>query len=624
MAETFSHPSDADPAQPVDPADPAELVDHGDDDLAEPAELVDHRDADLADPDELAVPTAPAENTELVDRSARFAPKQRTAMIVLSVALAVILGYAAVAWALADRVPRGTTVAGVSIGGMSSTEAKSTLAEGLAEVTSEPVTVVVDQVEGQFAPADVGLVFDADATVRQVVGFTLSPARLWQFIAGSTEVAPVSEVDEAALASTLEEMAPNFALLPVDASIQFEGVKPVASPSEDGLEVDIEGAVQTIALDWITGPRPLPLPTDATKPTITNDEVDRVMVEQADPLVEAPIRAVVAEQTVDFSPELLAAAASFEPSGSRLEMALDGQKLALHLRESVPELESAPVDASFELTEDGPKIIADSTGTAVDADELAANILAATHTEERTVEVPIVEVEADLNLAAAEALGVKERISEFSTNLTSDAVRTENLRTGAAAIDGVLVLPGETFSLLDTLDPITEENGYGGAGILIDGVIVEGIGGGLSQLATTLYNAVFFAGLEVVEHQPHSQYISRYPEGREATIYVPSIDMKFRNDSDFGVLIESWVADGQIHVAFWSTKVWEIRAETSGRSEIVQPTTVTSNRAGCVPTGAGQPGFLVTVYRHFYKGGELIKTESDGWRYQPENAVVCG
>lgn len=565
-----------------------------------------------------------AGHSETPSRKPRLSPKQRTAAIILSVALVLILGYAAAAWALSDRVPRGTAVAGVSIGGMSSAEAKSALNQGLAEITAQPVTVIVDEVEGEFAPADVDLVFDADATVDKLVGFTLSPARLWQFIAGSTEVAPTSKVDEAALSATLEEMAPNFAVLPVDAAIQFEGAKPVTSPSEDGLEVDVEGAVQTIVEDWITGPRPLPLPTVPTKPAITDEEVDRVLVEQANPLVEAPITAVVGEQTVVFTPELLAAAASFEAVGARLEMVLDGQKLAPHLRESVPALESAPVDATFELTAEGPKITPDSAGTEVDADALATEVLAATHTEERTVQVPIVEVEAALSLADAEALGVKERVSEFSTNLTYDSVRTENLRTGAAAINGVLVLPGETFSLLDTLDPITPENGYGGAGILIDGVLVEGIGGGLSQLATTLYNAVFFAGLEDVEHQPHSQYISRYPEGREATIYVPSIDLKFRNDSDYGVLIESWVSDGQVHVAFWSTKVWDIRAETSGRRDIVQPTTVTSNRANCVPTGAGQPGFLVTVDRLFYKGDELVKTESNGWRYQPENAVACG
>ena len=201
-----------------------------------------------------------------------------------------------------------------------------------------------------------------------------------------------------------------------------------------------------------------------------------------------------------------------------MELILDGKMLSEDLRAQIPELEQAPVNATVQISEGAPQITPDALGTEINAETLESGVLAASKSETRTVEVELAQVEADMTVADVEALGIVERISDFSTNLTNDEVRTNNLRTGAAAISGVIVMPGETFSLLDTLGPITPENGYGNAGVIIDGVVVDGMGGGLSQLATTVYNASFFAGLEDVEHQPHSQYINRYPEGREATI----------------------------------------------------------------------------------------------------------
>ncbi|WP_099332281.1 VanW family protein [Actinomyces minihominis] len=544
-------------------------------------------------------------------------------IIALSVVGVLLIAYVGAAWLLSDRVPRGTTVAGVSLGNMSAASAKERLASSLQAKTTDPMTVVVDEVEGEFTPADAGLALDAEATVDELVGFNLSPGRLWRHIAGGGEVAPVSEVDTQALTATLEGMTDSFAILPLDGMIEFVDGQPQTSPSATGLEVDIPGAVETIREKWLTGSRPLPLPSKVVDPAISDAEVERALNEDAKPLVAGPVHATVGDNSTELAPATLASSASFVANGPTLEMIIDGKILAQDLREQIPELEQAPRNATVKLNGGVPEITPDQTGTEVNFEKLSGAVITAIHSEDRAVTVELAEVEADLTTAEVEALGVKEQISSFTTNLTSDSVRTGNLITGAAAINGVLVLPGETFSLLDTLGPITEERGYGNAGIIIDGVLVDGLGGGLSQLATTLYNAVFFAGLEDVEHQPHSQYIPRYPEGREATIFVPSIDVKFKNDSEYGVLIEAWVADGQITVAFWSTKVWDIEAGSSGRSEIVPATTVKSTRAGCIPEAPGEPGFLVTVYRYFYQNSELIKTESQGWRYQPVNGVEC-
>jgi vancomycin resistance protein YoaR len=262
-------------------------------------------------------------------------------------------------------------------------------------------------------------------------------------------------------------------------------------------------------------------------------------------------------------------------------------------------------------------------GSAVEPAALAAAALAAFGDPARTATVQPVVTEPELTTAEVEALGVREEISEFSTNLTADAQRTENLRIAARTIDGTLLLPGETFSLNETLGRRTAEKGYNEAPVIMNGRLTAGVGGGVSQMATTLFNAMFFAGLEDVEHKPHSFYISRYPEGREATVNYPTVDLKFRNDSPHGVLIQTWVGGGQVHARFWSTRVWDdVRALKSARRNVTQPDVVHDPSPECVPQSPN-PGFDVTVTRQFVRGGVVARTEQFRTHYIAEDHVIC-
>ena len=177
--------------------------------------------------------------------------------------------------------------------------------------------------------------------------------------------------------------------------------------------------------------------------------------------------------------------------------------------------------------------------------------------------------EPELTTAEAEALGIVEPISEFTTNYPIAQYRLVNIGRASELINGTLVLPGETFSLNGTVGERTAENGFVKGFIIDGGQFREDFGGGVSQVATTTFNAVFFAGLEDVEHKPHSFYISRYPAGREATVAWPTVDLKFRNDSDTGVLMQYIHSPGEITVRFWGTKAYdEIRSVSSERYEL--------------------------------------------------------
>lgn len=228
------------------------------------------------------------------------------------------------------------------------------------------------------------------------------------------------------------------------------------------------------------------------------------------------------------------------------------------------------------------------------------------------------------SVASLEELGVKEVVSEFSTPLTSEPIRTKNLERGAELVNETLVKPGETFSLIDTLSPIDTSNGFFAAGVVSNGLHVDAVGGGLSQMATTTYNAGFFAGFDDVEHRQHSYWFSRYPAGREATIYVGAIDMKFKNDTPYGALMQSYVSGGELHVKVWSTKYYDVEESDSGKQDVVPIKTVDkSGSPDCEPYSGGQDGFAITVYRKVYLDGELVKDESDFWRYKPDDAVSC-
>jgi vancomycin resistance protein YoaR len=181
----------------------------------------------------------------------------------------------------------------------------------------------------------------------------------------------------------------------------------------------------------------------------------------------------------------------------------------------------------------------------------------------------------------------------------------------------------------DTVGERTAANGFTKGTIISGGVFREELGGGVSQVATTTYNAAFFAGMDDVEHHPHAFYLDRYPMGREATLYYGSLDLRFKNSTKYGVLINAWVnrstpgRQGEMHVQMWSTKVWDIKAGLSEKRNLRKPGKQYDDTKRCVPQPAIQ-GFDVDVHRTFMRGGKVVKRETDTAVYQAADHVICG
>jgi vancomycin resistance protein YoaR len=176
----------------------------------------------------------------------------------------------------------------------------------------------------------------------------------------------------------------------------------------------------------------------------------------------------------------------------------------------------------------------------------------------------------------------------------------------------------------------TAENGFVPGFIISDGIFKEDYGGGVSQMATTTFNAMFFAGLKDIEHKPHSFYIDRYPAGREATVAWPTVDLRFENDTPYGVLVHASVtpstpsSQGVVTVQMYSTKYWDITTETSDRYAYVSPATRVLTTPDCYPN-SGYSGFQVDVWRYFRRHGEseLDHEEKFHTSYTPSDTVIC-
>jgi vancomycin resistance protein YoaR len=549
------------------------------------------------------------------------APK---ALLWTAVVLVLLAGvYAGAQWVFSDRVPRGTQVAGVDIGGLPASEATTLLADELGPRAAEPVELTAADASTTLDPAEAGLTFDPEATVAGLTGFSLDPLRLWAHLTGADAGDPVVDVDEAKLDAAVGRVADALRTDPVDGTVGFADGEAVATPAQDGAALRTDEAADVLADGWLVEDGPFELPTEAVAPEITQEETDAAL-EQARTVMSGPVVVHVGEQQAELTPDVLAGVASFQPADGELAPTFDGEALVDAVVERTDDLLSAPDEAHFEFVGGRPTVVGGEPGTTLDPEALAAAVQEAALGDERDATVELVQQDPENTAEALEKLGVAEVVSEFSTPLTSEPVRTRNLVRGAQLVTGTLVKPGETFSLLDTLSPIDASNGYYSAGVVSNGVHTDAVGGGLSQMATTTYNAGFFAGFEDVTHRPHSYWFSRYPAGREATIYVGSIDMQFKNDTPYGAVMQSWVGGGQLHVRVWSTRYYdEVKTWSSGRSNVVPATVVTKSGAQCEDYPKGNDGFRITNFRQVFRDGEKVKDESFTWTYKPDNGITC-
>jgi vancomycin resistance protein YoaR len=557
---------------------------------------------------------------------------RRPAALVPAVAVGVLAAaYGADLLLSSGEMPRNTVVAGVEIGGLSRAGAATALEQDLAPRVAADHTVVADDVEATLSPATAGIALDVEGTVDAAAEQPLNPWTRLTSLFEDRPVEPEITGDETALAAQLETVAAQVDRAPVDATIALEGTTPTLVEPVDGRTLDREGAAQAVTDALASGgdpATPIELPVEVTPVRVDADEARRVLEETVTPGLAAPVTVASSDgaASAEVPVAAIAAGLTFTPQDDgELAVAIDPAALQEALGDALGVFGVPPEDARFEVSGDAVSIVPSADGTGVDPAQLADQLLGVLpDPAPRTVTAELGPVPAEFTTAEAEALGIREPISSFTTNFTSAASGT-NIRVVAEEVDGALVLPGETFSLNTFTGPRGTAQGYVPAAVISGGELSTAVGGGISQFATTMFNAVFFAGLEDVFHKPHSFYISRYPAGREATVYEGAIDLVWRNDSDTGVFIDTQWVPGAITVTFYGTKRYEIQSVSSDRTNYREPAVMDRVDDGdCTPQG-GIPGFDITVTRIFrdLQSGAEIRRESFFTSYAAEAVINC-
>ncbi|WP_103063457.1 VanW family protein [Actinomyces qiguomingii] len=587
-------------------------------------------DRDTADGDDAPADAAPT-------RAAAGAPRTVARALLSTAGAALVIAWLGLAWATTRTLAPGSSVAGVDVSGMTRAQAVAAVDAAIVAQLNRPVTLTVDDATDTLIPAQSGVSVDAAASVDLLTGPTLNPITLVRRLAG-TGVDAVVRVDADALTTALNSRLDTLATGTADAVVALEGTTPVLIPGSVGAGLDVAVSVTALAETWPLGADSIALASGTANPAVTDADAEEFIDNVLTPLLSADITVNAAGTGTDatgvsiLTPEALAAMAAITAPDGILTVTLDAE--ALHdvvIADLGEGLETPATDATWSVDGDPataadatPVFHAATTGTGIDPDALTDAVLAAgaNANGERTATATVTVLQPAV-ATPKEEWGIAEIVGEYSTPYVSQYGRDQNLQRGTEMINGTLVAPGETFSTTDALGPVDLDNGYTYAGVVADGQHIDAMGGGLSQVGTTVFNAGFEAGMDDVEHWPHTYWFTRYPAGREATIWTGVKDVKWRNSTPYTVLVQAWAGDGEVHVRLWSTPYYEVAITEGEHTNYRAYGTQYQSGPGCEPYGGGTQGFDVTVTRTRSHDGERLPDDVLTTAYDSDNPVVC-
>jgi vancomycin resistance protein YoaR len=452
------------------------------------------------------------------------------------------------------KVLRNVELAGVAIGGKSEDDLRATLEQLEPRLAAMPVELRGDDRTVETTAGEAGLRIDVDATIDDAKDTgrdgVLSPIS-WLGGLLSPRKAPLRMgVDDEALRA---------ALAPLGAA----GDDPVRFEVRDGLVVaeggagrkvvDLDAARADLLKSAARGDEPLRASVRVTDapPVLTPAEL-AAMADEANEATANGLVVVLGD--VRRSVPAAVVRGWLVPDVERRSYAIDDAAALDGVRELFPDAGGEGSDATIAVFLGSPVIVGGDPDTRCCAADTGDRILDALRSGDGAVTVELEKTERPRGKAWAESLGIKELVGEFTTRYPSGQPRVTNIKRIAELTQGAVIQPGETFSINEFIGPRTREKGFVAAGSIQNGVFEDSVGGGISQYATTLFNAAFFAGLDYGDYQSHSIYINRYPYGREATVSYPKPDLQIKNTTPYGVLIWPTATDTSITVQLFSTK----------------------------------------------------------------------
>ena len=560
-----------------------------------------------------------------------------TGLLIVIVAAAGFAVLQAVSW---NQAGDGVTVAGVAVGGLDEAAVAAAVKDQVA-----PRIAGVRLEAGGEAPIDLsldqlGITLDARATARQALasGRRDLPLGLSVWLpGGDSAVAPVVRVDGTAYMKGIEAVRAEVDVPAKDARLKLNGAQLGVVPAEQGREVDAVALERAILGAVAAGHSYAgPAPTRVVQPEVSTVDAE-ARASAAAAYLARPVTLRYRSKAVTLTPEQMAGMLSVNKGddADQYPLTFHNDHAAAELHRIFAFAETPPVNATVEVNDDGTVSVTESaSGMVLDMPVLMDELDdAATGGGLRTIFVALTPEFPKLSTADVESMGLSALGSQFITYFDPrNTSRANNIALAAKLVDGSVVEPGETFSLNAAMGPRTANRGFDYAPVIAaDNVLRQGVGGGICQYATTLFNAVFFAGLPVAERRAHSLYISHYPIGRDATVAWGSVDFKFRNDTGKSIMIRSWIDGGALTVAlvgktgrtvdYQTSAFYDTRKPAHGKSD---PRVIYDSDLGpgVIRWEKGIDGHTVKVERTVRDaGGEVLFRDTFVSKYDPMDWV---
>ncbi len=560
---------------------------------------------------------------------------QRTVIIVAIAALAaMVLGLAFAG--SPSRLAGGVRIAGLDVGGKTSREARGLLERRAKSLAAVPVTFRVGSRSWQLQPRHLGIRVDwaaaVDAVRRQGEGFgPLRGFRRLDMRFFGADVAPPTQVYDAALRLKLNQIEAAVNSPHREASIVLRGLTPRIVPGRQGQVLDRGAAAGTIVRALASLKRePVGLPVRVDQPKVTVDDLT-VAEAQVRTALSAPVKLTLGTTRWNLRPSRLARLLKL-PADGRRDLQIGGPGASEWFRALARRVDKPPVNADWAISSSGIRVLPDRPGQLLHVPRSAEKLLRAalvTAPELRSAELIVERADAERSTAEARAMNITGLVASYQTFYGGEPNRIHNVQLVSRLVDKHVIAPGQTFSFNGATGARTAEKGFREAPVIINGELQTGLGGGVCQVSTTVFNAAYEAGLPIVSRTNHALYIDHYPQGRDATVNYPDIDLKFINDTGNWLLLRTWVGSSSLTVALYGTPVHRRVVSETKPLVVTGPPPVKRLRDPSLFVGArvveevGEPARTTSVRRRVYdQSGKLLYDATFLSSYRGEHTVM--
>lgn len=483
---------------------------------------------------------------------------------------------AAVAVLYRGRVLPGVRVGNVRIGGNTFADASAAVKKPMDELGNVGVTLSFNGTDVPFGftladPNGIGLAknlldYDDDATIRAVTtlgrrgSFLTDVADRFRAVLGGVAVTPAYALDERdlrdALAQTLGKYEqpveePGFSMTK-SGEVRTEAGKNGTVFEYAAMAREVTRRVRTLS------PDPVPISLTEKSPSVSDEEASGVVAEVKRIVTTGPVSYRAGDETVTALPTVYVRWLAPRKNRDKISVGVSDDSVRAYLKSILPQVNVPPKDARY-LMDNGKvkELQTGSAGSELDVDAAVKSITEGLLGAQSSVTLAMKTVEPQSTAASIANLGIVELVGTATTKFTgSPPNRRFNIQIGADLLNGLLIKPGEEFSLIKAIGPVDGTKGYKQELVIKGDKTIPEYGGGLCQIGTTMFRVVMNAGLPILERQNHSYRVSYYepPVGMDATIYEPKPDFRFRNDYPGYLLLQTRVNGDNLTFELWGTK----------------------------------------------------------------------